>query len=166
MRYTALLGKTGRESQLLLDEPSSALDPQGRKDVVEIILKLKKEGKTIFLSTHILNDIERVCDRVGILKEGRVVLEEDIDNLMKKYIKPVYDIEFETSLSKEQIDIIKNKKFIEEVAGENGKISVKIKDLRKDSKDFMNMLSETGVTIISMNLRKNSLEDIFLNVVK
>jgi len=103
---------------------------------------------------------------VGILKEGRVVLEEDIDNLMKKYIKPVYDIEFETSLSKEQIDIIKNKKFIEEVAGENGKISVKIKDLRKDSKDFMNMLSETGVTIISMNLRKNSLEDIFLNVVK
>jgi len=151
---------------LLLDEPSSALDPQGRKDVVEIILKLKKEGKTIFLSTHILNDIERVCDRVGILKEGRVVLEEDIDNLMKKYIKPVYDIEFETSLSKEQIDIIKNKKFIEEVAGENGKISVKIKDLRKDSKDFMNMLSETGVTIISMNLRKNSLEDIFLNVVK
>jgi ABC-2 type transport system ATP-binding protein len=166
VRYTALLGKTGRESQLLLDEPSSALDPQGRKDVVEIILKLKKEGKTIFLSTHILNDIERVCDRVGILKEGRVVLEEDIDNLMKKYIKPVYDIEFETSLSKEQIDIIKNKKFIEEVAGENGKISVKIKDLRKDSKDFMNMLSETGVTIISMNLRKNSLEDIFLNVVK
>ncbi|HQD28391.1 MAG: DUF4162 domain-containing protein [Hungateiclostridium saccincola] len=133
---------------------------------MEIILKLKKEGKTIFLSTHILNDIERVCDRVGILKEGRVVLEEDIDNLMKKYIKPVYDIEFETSLSKEQIDIIKNKKFIEEVAGENGKISVKIKDLRKDSKDFMNMLSETGVTIISMNLRKNSLEDIFLNVVK
>jgi ABC-2 type transport system ATP-binding protein len=151
---------------LLLDEPSSALDPQGRRDVIEIIWCLKKEGKTIFLSTHILNDIERVCDRVGILKEGQVVLEEDMNNLMKRYIKPVYDIEFESDLSKEQLDAIRNKEFVEEVVGENRKVSVKIKDVKKDSKDYMNMLSEIGIAIISMNLRKNSLEDIFLNITK
>lgn len=83
---------------LLLDEPSSALDPQGRRDITEIICDLKKEGKTIFLSTHILNDIERVCDRVGMLKEGQVVIEESIDNLLKRYIKPLYDIEFDSNL--------------------------------------------------------------------
>ncbi len=57
---------------LILDEPMSGLDPVGRSLVMELILKLKSEGKTIFFSTHILPDVERVCDRVGVMVNGKL----------------------------------------------------------------------------------------------
>lgn len=58
---------------ILLDEPSSALDPMGRYELSQILLQLKQEGKTIILSTHILTDMEEICDRVGFLHNGTIV---------------------------------------------------------------------------------------------
>jgi ABC-2 type transport system ATP-binding protein len=58
---------------LILDEPMSGLDPMGRKKVFELILTLKKEGKTVFFSSHILHDIERLCDRAAILINGALM---------------------------------------------------------------------------------------------
>ncbi|MBI5048312.1 MAG: ABC transporter ATP-binding protein [Deltaproteobacteria bacterium] len=63
---------------VILDEPMTGLDPIGRKQVIDLILKLKSEGKTVFFSSHILEDIERVCDRIGILVNGRLVRIMDI----------------------------------------------------------------------------------------
>lgn len=59
---------------VILDEPMSGLDPLGRKMVGDLILDLKQEGKTVFFSSHILNDIERFCDRIGIIDDGRLLL--------------------------------------------------------------------------------------------
>lgn len=58
---------------VILDEPMSGLDPLGRKMVGDLILELKEQGKTVFFSSHILNDIERFCDRIGIIAEGRLL---------------------------------------------------------------------------------------------
>jgi len=58
---------------VILDEPMTGLDPIGRRKVIDLILKLKAEGKTVFFSSHILQDIERVCDRIGILVNGTLV---------------------------------------------------------------------------------------------
>ncbi len=68
---------------LLLDEPSSALDPMGRQAVVKILAQLKAQGKTIFLSTHILDDIERICDRIGVLHGGHLALEGPLSHLLE-----------------------------------------------------------------------------------
>ncbi len=67
---------------LILDEPMSALDPIGRKDFRDLILELKKRRKTIFFSSHILSDAEMVSDRVGILKEGRLIHTGKLDELV------------------------------------------------------------------------------------
>jgi ABC-2 type transport system ATP-binding protein len=67
---------------VILDEPMSGLDPIGRKMVGDLILKLKSEGKTIFFSSHILTDIERFCDRIGIIINGRLRLVDSISNLL------------------------------------------------------------------------------------
>ncbi len=64
---------------VLLDEPTSALDPAGRSDVKEILLRLKKEGRTIILSTHILADMDSICDRAGFLHNGVIVREVDMN---------------------------------------------------------------------------------------
>jgi ABC-2 type transport system ATP-binding protein len=63
---------------VILDEPMTGLDPIGRRQVIDVILKLKSEGKTIFFSSHILEDIERLCDRIGILVKGSLVRTIDI----------------------------------------------------------------------------------------
>lgn len=67
---------------LLLDEPMSGLDPLGRYDVKELVQELKQEGKTILFNSHILSDIEAICDRVGLLVDGRIVLESPIEQLL------------------------------------------------------------------------------------
>mgnify|MGYP001773795093 CR=1 FL=1 len=71
---------------LILDEPMSGLDPLGRILVKDLILDLKKQGKTIFMSTHILNDLEVLCDRVGIIVKGELRAVVDISELMIKGI--------------------------------------------------------------------------------
>jgi ABC-2 type transport system ATP-binding protein len=69
---------------VILDEPMSGLDPLGRKMVVDLILELKSEGKTVFFSSHILTDIERLCDRAGIIVSGRLRLVDTLGNLLQK----------------------------------------------------------------------------------
>ncbi|MDZ7714839.1 MAG: ABC transporter ATP-binding protein [Balneolaceae bacterium] len=67
---------------LILDEPFTGLDPQGRKQISEIIFEEKEKGKTVFFSSHILSDIERLCDDVIMLREGKVVLSGGLQNIM------------------------------------------------------------------------------------
>ncbi|KAF0221885.1 MAG: ABC-2 type transport system ATP-binding [Geobacteraceae bacterium] len=68
---------------VILDEPMSGLDPIGRKMVGDIILELKGDGKTVFFSSHILSDVERFCDKVGIIVGGKLRLTDGVDNLLK-----------------------------------------------------------------------------------
>lgn len=67
---------------VILDEPTSALDPVGRRDVREIVSALKAQGKTVLLNSHLLSEIEMTCDRVAILKDGRVIKQGKIDDLL------------------------------------------------------------------------------------
>lgn len=71
---------------IFLDEPTSALDPIGRKEVLDMISSLGRE-RTVFFSTHILNDAERVCDNVAILNHGRLMTESSLEILKAKYAK-------------------------------------------------------------------------------
>ncbi len=66
---------------LILDEPTNGLDPVGMREMRELILRLKEEGKTIFLSSHLLSEMEQVCDHIGIVKEGRLVTQGRVDDL-------------------------------------------------------------------------------------
>lgn len=150
----------------LLDEPSSALDPEGRLDMVNIIEDLKSQGKTVFLSTHILNDIERVCDRVGIIHDGKIVVEDKLDSLIGKYIQPVYDIEFLKKPEKDISDRFVKLDYVEKVDTQDNKISITIKNVEKDSKNLLREVVESNECITSINLRRNSLEEIFMKVAK
>ena len=78
----------------ILDEPVSSLDPEGRRDVLNLIAALRGEI-TVLFSTHVLADVERICDRVGILAHGRLVVEGPLADLLDRYALPVYRIEAE-----------------------------------------------------------------------
>jgi ABC-2 type transport system ATP-binding protein len=72
---------------LILDEPMSGLDPVGRKEVRDLIVDERRQGRTIFFSTHILGDVETLCDRVTILREGRVVVSGPLDELLNRNVQ-------------------------------------------------------------------------------
>jgi ABC-2 type transport system ATP-binding protein len=74
---------------LILDEPMSGLDPIGRKEVRDLILGLRRRGKTVFFSTHILNDVETICDRVGMILRGRLVAEDALSSLLDGSVRAV-----------------------------------------------------------------------------
>jgi ABC-2 type transport system ATP-binding protein len=74
---------------LVLDEPMSGLDPIGRKEVRDLVLELGRQGKTIFFSTHILSDVETICDRVGMLLGGRLVREGPLRSLLDGSVRSV-----------------------------------------------------------------------------
>lgn len=78
---------------LICDEPTSALDPSGRNEFLEMLVNLK--GKmTILFSTHILNDVERICDQIGILNQGKLVVEGSLSELKNKYAKKQVELVF------------------------------------------------------------------------
>lgn len=75
---------------LVLDEPTSGLDPINQQEIFDIIAeRIQSEGATVFLSSHILSEVERVCNRVGVIREGRLVAEESIDAIIAKAIRKV-----------------------------------------------------------------------------
>lgn len=86
---------------VILDEPMSGLDPMGRKTVRDLIFELKDQGKTVFFSSHILQDVEMVCDRVGILKSGKLIREGHLSELLGSQ---ACGVEFECSDISAQIE--------------------------------------------------------------
>ena len=88
---------------LICDEPTSALDPSGRNEFLELLVQLKGQ-MTILFSTHILSDVERICDYVGILNQGKVAVSGSISDLKEKYAKNQIKVELS---KKEELDIFK-----------------------------------------------------------
>lgn len=80
---------------IILDEPMSGLDPIGRREVRDIILSLREQGKTIFFSTHILSDVQMICDRIAVLHHGRLVGEGTVEELMSGEVRRTCDLEVE-----------------------------------------------------------------------
>lgn len=70
---------------LILDEPTSGLDPIGKSEVIECLMDMKKRGKTVFFCSHILSEVERLCDRIGILVEGRLKFLGSVEEFLKKW---------------------------------------------------------------------------------
>lgn len=149
---------------LILDEPTSALDPQGRMDMLNLISTLKENGTTVFLSSHILNDIERVCDKVSILSNGEIILTDELSNLRDNYIKPIYDIEFEndcTTIS----NALRKYEYIDDIKQDKNKISIHVNNIENAKHELLSKVSAFNNPVLSFNLRRSTLEDIFIGLV-
>lgn len=149
---------------IFLDEPTSALDPTGRMEVMDLMEVLKNQGMTIFLSTHILSDIERICEQVSILNKGKIILSDDLQSLKNNYLQPIYDIEFE-KICGSNIEELRQLNWIENIKSNKNKLSVYVKNVEKAKHSLLNEISKFKNPVISYNLRKSTLEDIFIRKV-
>ena len=142
---------------LILDEPMSGLDPVGRKEVRDLIFAERAAGRTIFFSTHILSDVEAICDRVAILREGRVVELGALRTLLRGDVLRT-DIAL-ANATEALRDRLKEAGF----ALEN-RIDVVVVSVEGDAKvpDVLRMALEAGAQVIELQPRKETLEDLFL----
>jgi ABC-2 type transport system ATP-binding protein len=88
----------------ILDEPTLGLDPLMQHSFNDLLIEEKERGKTIFLSSHLLPEVERVCDRVGIIREGELVTVEEVDNLKRKRVRHI-DLFLSRELTVEELQI-------------------------------------------------------------
>jgi ABC-2 type transport system ATP-binding protein len=141
---------------LILDEPMSGLDPIGRKEVKDLILELKRKGKTIFFSSHILQDAELICDRVGIMLDGKIIEEGKLKDLISERI---HYIEIEFSVPKAF------QSFKGEIISSGELNLIRVSD-EKEAEEMVKKIIESGGKIHSLVPRKGTLEEIFVERVK
>ena len=150
---------------LLLDEPASALDPAGRKEVLDLIGNLR--GKcTVLMSTHILADVERVCDVIGIMAKGKLVVQAPRQELLDQVVTPVFEIEVE-DVHGLQTWAVEGRKLPWVASIEfNGPVGrVVVKDLSVAKHELLPGLLKAGLVLNRYEELKPSLEDVFLRLV-
>lgn len=149
---------------ILLDEPVSALDPIGRKEVMDIIESLA--GKvTVFFSSHILADVERICDQIVIIKDGKVMLEDSIENIKNIATDREIEIELDDHQNEDFLTQIKNQNSVLDVNSERNKIIIRTNDIDQVRFDIMSLIYEHKYTINKFVIKEATLEDIFIKVV-
>jgi ABC-2 type transport system ATP-binding protein len=149
---------------LLLDEPTSALDPMGRKDVLDMLTSLGGRT-TVFFSTHILADVERVCDTVAILDHGRVVAQGPIDELKARYGQQKVVVEV-TCGADQLAEQIGQQPWVTAVTrGPNGSIEITVTDVGGAQQQIPAMIADLQLGLSRMEAGEMGLEEVFVELV-
>ena len=167
MKRRVLIAKAlSHEPKLLfLDEPTASVDVELRKDMWEVVKRLKKEGVTIILTTHYIEEAEEIADRVGIINNGKIILVDEKESLIKKLGQKILKIELTNSIEK----IPSNLSSFNLEINSDMNILTYIYDTKGDNTGITSLLSEIkslGMQLKDISTEQNSLESIFLNLVK
>ena len=150
---------------LFLDEPTASVDVELRKDMWKVIKRLKSKGVTIILTTHYIEEAEEISDRVGIINNGKIILVDEKNELIKKMGQKKLIIDLHTSIKSVPI-LLKN--FNLKLNDKGNKI-IYIYDTKKENTGITSLLQtlgNEGIKIKDINTEQSSLENIFVNLVK
>ncbi|MFW6256585.1 MAG: ABC transporter ATP-binding protein [Bacillota bacterium] len=149
---------------VFMDEPTSALDPIGRKEVLELIREFSGQT-TVLLSTHILTDVERVCDTVGILNEGKLIEQKTMEQLKKEYFASTLKLDLAGARLDDFLACIKENDLIENIENHSGEIRLVVSDLARAQVELPKIIGEYDLQIKSFRTAETNLEDIFVKLV-
>ena len=152
---------------LFLDEPVSSLDPEGRRDLLELIAGLRGEA-TVVLSTHVLSDVERICDRVAILDRGRRVTEGPLEELLAAHARPLYRLvpaPGQDAAVAALVDRLRAATWTNDVSAAAGLIRVTVSDPDAAAGGVLPLVVTAGVVLESFERARPTLEDVFLELV-
>jgi len=152
---------------LLLDEPVSALDPGGRRDMLELIGELKEE-RTIFMSTHILEDVERICDTIGVLNQGKLVTVEAREALLSRYAVPGVEVEFQADARSVAAwaESARREPGVQAVEVEGSAARLRLDGGPQTGARVQASVLGSGMAVERFQVARPTLEDVFLHLVE
>jgi len=148
-----------RPKLLICDEPTSALDPVGRKEILDILLSLKK-NTTILFSTHILSDVERICTDIALLNDGEVVLQGKLSDLKATYRSDAFQIELTDEGQQAQL----MKAFPQIKRAEN--YALIFREQECSQRDILRYIAENDLTVNKLERVESTVESLFMGVVE
>jgi len=157
-----------RPKVLFLDEPCSALDPLGRRDVLNLITELKK-NTTVFMSTHILSDAERVCDSLAVVNKGSLIAVSTVEELRKRFALSSFELEFDNDTAdfvktlEQQPWVLKIERY------ENNSLlglRLNVSDVSKAKHELPRLIAERHLSLVRYEMSMPKLEDIFAKLVE
>ena len=152
-------------SLLMLDEPTSALDPIGRREVLEMVASLRGRT-TVFFSTHILADVERVCDAVAILERGRVVASAGVAELTARATANRLIVEVEDSVAAAAVaGALAGRTWLKSIETDGRALHLAVSDLATAERDIPAAIAAAGVGLRRFEIGETSLEDVFVELV-
>jgi ABC-2 type transport system ATP-binding protein len=158
----------GRPQVVFLDEPVSSLDPEGRRDVLALVADLRSEA-TVVVSTHVLSDVERVCDRVAILDRGRLVTEAPLERLLADHVRPLYRVTPEPgqdTLVPALAATLRALPWVADVAiDHDGELRITVTDPAAAGASLLSVIAGSGLRIAAFERIRPTLEDVFLELV-
>jgi ABC-2 type transport system ATP-binding protein len=148
-------------SVVFLDEPMSGLDPIGRKEIRDLILRLRAEGKTVFMNTHILSDVEMVCDRVAIIVQGEISYAGATEAFHAGEVRHC-----DVVLSRLPADLAETveERFKTRLRGHGDRIELRVEE--KSLNPLLQLALSAGAEVVSVTPQRVSLESIFLSAVE
>jgi ABC-2 type transport system ATP-binding protein len=148
---------------IILDEPTDGVDPMGRREIRDLMTQLKEKGHTIFLNSHLLGEVELICDRVAILQQGKLVREGTIEELTKT--KGTYILGLMAGQKFPVEEVTKLGFPVRPLPEAAGQFEVTLPD-GKTIEPVMKLLAERGLTVVHIVEKKQSLEDVFMTTVE
>jgi ABC-2 type transport system ATP-binding protein len=151
---------------LILDEPVSGLDPVGIRLVRGLITEENQRGKTILISSHLLSEMEKLCDRVAIMNNGQLLAEDRMDNLTKRLTKELI-LEIELSeVKREIVEAIDHLEFVTQVSAEGRVLRIKVPTNRDYRQEVIQTLISCGQTPLDIQTKMMNLEEAFMTITK
>ncbi len=153
----------GEPQVLLLDEPSAALDPAGRREVLDLVTRLRGRS-TVMFSSHILGDVQEVCDTVGILRDGRLLFQGSLDELLVGRVEAVYRIRLRDA-DDGVLQSLRDAPWVhlvERVSAGDLRVTVAGRD--EAERNLVKVLADNEAAVISMSPEGANLEDVFLEL--
>jgi ABC-2 type transport system ATP-binding protein len=164
-RLDLATGLIHRPELLFLDEPTTGLDPQNRAGLWKHLERLNKdEGLTIFLTTHYMEEADRLCDRLAIIDHGRIIAEGSPANLKAQLGGDVVALTFKDGASAAELAtaLLKGLRFVRDVTPGEGGINVIVEDGGAAVPELLRVLGEAGLGVARLSLTSPTLDDVFL----
>ena len=149
---------------LILDEPTSGLDPRGMSEVRQIIKELKKEGKTIFMSSHLLPETQEVCDKIALIDKGKLLHFERIDLINNTDTSTIL-IEFVSVPNEEQLSIISKHEGVLDVKHDSRGVTVEFDGNDYDKAVLLKSIEDNAMKVTSFRTVDTKLESLYLKLV-
>ena len=151
---------------LILDEPASGMDPRARIQMKEVLRELKKMGKTIIISSHILPELAELCTNIGIIEGGKIVVNGPVDEIMLRATGSSV-IRIEVLGNKERcIQVLKEEPLVKSVTNEDRYIEIEFSGELSELSNLIKRVVNADIPVISFKPLENNLEDIFMEVTR